>query len=56
MREDLDALAKRHPDTLRLVYTLDKADKAWAGACSSGADAGWRAYDVGWVCRAYGIR
>ena len=32
LKEEFDALAKQHPDTLRVVYTLDKPEQGWAGA------------------------
>ncbi|KAG6830090.1 hypothetical protein H0H92_002262 [Tricholoma furcatifolium] len=31
LREDLDALAKQHPDTLEIVYLLDKPGPNWTG-------------------------
>ena len=32
LREELDALRKRYPDTFDLVYLLDKPEKGWTGA------------------------
>ena len=32
LKEQFDALAKQHPDTLNVVYTLDKPEQGWAGA------------------------
>ena len=32
MREQLDGLAKAHPDSFKVVYILDKADSNWTGA------------------------
>ena len=32
LKEEFDALAKQHPDTLNVVYTLDKPEQGWAGA------------------------
>ena len=31
MREQLDGLAKSHPDNFKVVYVLDKADGNWTG-------------------------
>ena len=31
LREEFDALAKRYPDTFKVVYYLDKGDKNWKG-------------------------
>lgn len=32
MRESIDALAKKHPKTLEVVYLLDKPSPDWKGA------------------------
>ncbi len=31
LREELDALKTQYPDTINVVYTLDKPDKDWKG-------------------------
>ena len=31
LKTELDALAQKYPDTLKVVYVLDKAPKGWTG-------------------------
>ena len=31
LRDEFDALAKKYPDTLKLIYALDKPEAGWAG-------------------------
>ena len=31
LREEFDSLAKKHPETLKVVYYVDKGEKDWKG-------------------------
>ena len=31
LREELDDLAKKYPETLKVVYYVDKGEKSWKG-------------------------
>ena len=33
LREEFDELAKKFPETFKVVYYLDKAEKNWTGNC-----------------------
>lgn len=32
LKEEFDALKAKHPETLKIVYTVDKPDAEWKGA------------------------
>ncbi|KAI0066708.1 cytochrome-b5 reductase [Artomyces pyxidatus] len=41
LREELDALKQKYPETFDVVYTLGKPPAGWAGAATSSSDAGF---------------